>query len=884
VKTLTSENTLMKVHIFVATTQGLVAIQNITAIDDAEISSIVSINGTSTMANISSAYHNFVKKGAGLIQQDFGACSYRINISKRIDQGSSWQLAFYLAHAAERENMLGDGQVKLGDKVICATGEINTSSKEIQRISQLSLKQKLAAKQIKQWHKQHLDVSFLVPYANAQDIDKQLPLNIKRVRNLTQALAHLPLTEIANRMQSEVTAESLIPIDAALNTAAKSSRWFNKKSRWLIVTVTLLSIIILLLLTSMGISTGSFSANQKAVGSPSKKTLAQANEQVDNPQINGQQTWQIIVLNKALSKASAEINENLQPAYALVEQTITEQLIANNFDVADKTLITDTRSSTEQTLLPLNTLNAQLSKHGVNLAIRFHLTVNKLDKLAKRAEASTETWRYELSAYLIDLATKRKVDTHTEYGEYSREFINCDKQCFMHWLATNARKLAQDMGAILTIKLQSLPRRYQYELSFEDFLAKELLLINTQLKELGGFLSSDLLQEFATNKVLLHQTSSRKYLYTSYLPNDELIHHLDNIFEQLGLSVTKDMAREIAKERPRNDKGNANGLVFTRDNIPYFFHYLVSLVLLTSLCAFFFIVQYRRHQQDDCRDNYQDKQISEFAHHHESTNQSAHESIHEDIHKNTPPIKGAVIGQGALENCYIFTSSPLALGRLLDDATRSFAINYQQISRVGKQCLFHYENKQFYLEEQGSTNGSILNDSPLPVQEKIAITQDSTLLLGGANKGDLGLCQLSLTISKPGASALIMQLNNKLHQFIDLTKVKCEWPTMANDLNSRWILLAEEVSLSLDHGKIVFGCDKNETLAYLCYQDGFYIRPNILTKTANTHTKNTNSINKETRDGVSLVMINQETIHQIMPITENAVVSLNGYAFSLQAF
>ncbi len=55
----------MKLHIFVATTQGLVAIQNITTIDDADISSIVSINGTSTTANISSAYHNFVQKGAG---------------------------------------------------------------------------------------------------------------------------------------------------------------------------------------------------------------------------------------------------------------------------------------------------------------------------------------------------------------------------------------------------------------------------------------------------------------------------------------------------------------------------------------------------------------------------------------------------------------------------------------------------------------------------------------------------------------------------------------------------------------------------------------------------------------------------------------------------
>ena len=83
----------MKIHIFIATTQGLVAIQNITPIDDEDISSVVSVNGTSTTANISGSYHNFVKKGVGIIHQMFGACSYRVDISARIDQGNSWQVA-----------------------------------------------------------------------------------------------------------------------------------------------------------------------------------------------------------------------------------------------------------------------------------------------------------------------------------------------------------------------------------------------------------------------------------------------------------------------------------------------------------------------------------------------------------------------------------------------------------------------------------------------------------------------------------------------------------------------------------------------------------------------------------------------------------------------
>ena len=183
----------MKYHVFVATTQGLVAIQTITAIDDAQISSIVSINGTSTTANISNAYHNFVKKGAGIIEQDFGQCSYRVNLSERIDYGNSWQLAFYLAHSIAQQGLLGDGEVNVGDQVICATGEINTSSRKVQRVEQVALKQNLAAEKIHQWQLMGNDVCFLVPADNQGDIDAKLNLNIKPVMQLDQALSVLPV-------------------------------------------------------------------------------------------------------------------------------------------------------------------------------------------------------------------------------------------------------------------------------------------------------------------------------------------------------------------------------------------------------------------------------------------------------------------------------------------------------------------------------------------------------------------------------------------------------------------------------------------------------------------------------------------------------------------
>ncbi len=433
----------MKLHIFVATTQGLVAIQNITTIDDADISSIVSINGTSTTANISSAYHNFVKKGAGVIQQDFGACSYRVNIAQRIDHGNSWQLAFYLAHAAQSKQLLGNGQVCAGDQVICATGEINTTSREIHRVEEVSLKQRLAAEQIQQWQKMNVKTSFLVPESNAQDIDKRLKLITKQVYSLEQAL-------------------SFLPVHALINTAAVKPKTTRFKP--IFISIIIFSVFILSLYAL-------FSSQSELSTELSKETA----KNVVN-KIPAQKTWQVVVLTKPLHG----INHRLQLAYTQIEKTISEQLIAENFEVTDKALLIGGNNINEQALFALN-------KQAINVAIRFNFNVNQLHG------KSINTWRYELSAFLIDLESKKQVETHNEYGKFTNDLINCGQQCQSLWFADNARKLAQDMGAILVVKLQNLPRRYQFQLSFEKFLTEELSLIHKQLKVLNGFISVDLL-------------------------------------------------------------------------------------------------------------------------------------------------------------------------------------------------------------------------------------------------------------------------------------------------------------------------------------------------------------------------------------------------------
>ena len=88
-----------KLRILIATTNGPVEIQLLTEEDAAIGRSVACIGGTTETADIASAYHAFVVRPTGVIEARFGHSCYRLDVSARIDAGSSWQLGVLAAHA-----------------------------------------------------------------------------------------------------------------------------------------------------------------------------------------------------------------------------------------------------------------------------------------------------------------------------------------------------------------------------------------------------------------------------------------------------------------------------------------------------------------------------------------------------------------------------------------------------------------------------------------------------------------------------------------------------------------------------------------------------------------------------------------------------------------
>jgi len=227
----------MKVHVFVATTQGLVAIQRIYA-QDPDIRSVVSINGTATVSPISAAYYHFVKKGVGIIEHDFGGSAYRVNIDGHIDQGNSWQLGFYLAHAAHAQNILGDGKPQPGDRVICTTGEINTSERAVLAVEQIPLKIQRASSQIQNWP-DNIQSYFLLPKGNASELhdDSDFSTQLYWIDSLKDALKLLPAND-ENSLGSYLKDNGT---RVSANTNLLTKQIFNSlMSRWSVLGLALL--------------------------------------------------------------------------------------------------------------------------------------------------------------------------------------------------------------------------------------------------------------------------------------------------------------------------------------------------------------------------------------------------------------------------------------------------------------------------------------------------------------------------------------------------------------------------------------------------------------------------------------------------------------------
>lgn len=154
----------MKARVLIATTEGAVAVQKITA-EDPEVPSVACLDGTATVLGISNDYARFVNKGTGLVATLTGHTAYRLDLDGRVDAGQSWQLPVLLAHLLAAEDKLAAPNESAA-LTILATGEVDRDY-HVRHVSGMDRKIERAAALLEERAANEHPLLVVVPKANA---------------------------------------------------------------------------------------------------------------------------------------------------------------------------------------------------------------------------------------------------------------------------------------------------------------------------------------------------------------------------------------------------------------------------------------------------------------------------------------------------------------------------------------------------------------------------------------------------------------------------------------------------------------------------------------------------------------------------------------------
>ena len=166
--------------VVIPTTNNLVGISDI-VVEDPLVSSVICENNSLESLPISNKYASFVKSPTGIIEKITGNSSYRIDITNRIEQGESWQLALAIAHIFHDNNFLSfstNENLVYNNKhtIIWASGTIN-SNLDVKAISYLDQKINNSINFFKESVKKNIKVKIVLSYENKIDFNNILEKN-----------------------------------------------------------------------------------------------------------------------------------------------------------------------------------------------------------------------------------------------------------------------------------------------------------------------------------------------------------------------------------------------------------------------------------------------------------------------------------------------------------------------------------------------------------------------------------------------------------------------------------------------------------------------------------------------------------------------------------
>jgi hypothetical protein len=181
-----------KLRVLIATTNGPVEILLLTEEDAAIGRCVACVGGTTETADIASAYHAFVVRPTGVIEGRFGHSCYRLDVSARIDAGSSWQLGVLVAHGLLAAGRLAQ-ENDVADGTLWVTGSVRPVDLTVGAVSHVPEKLAHSLDRLNRERDAERPVLLAIPAANAADVS---PSDKREISELGAELVVVPHAQV----------------------------------------------------------------------------------------------------------------------------------------------------------------------------------------------------------------------------------------------------------------------------------------------------------------------------------------------------------------------------------------------------------------------------------------------------------------------------------------------------------------------------------------------------------------------------------------------------------------------------------------------------------------------------------------------------------------
>lgn len=161
------------VRILIATTEGPAEIRRLVREEDCDLQSVVCLDGRTAQAlPVSLDYDAFVRKPTGIVERAVGHPVFRLDVSRPVTSGRSWQLGALLAHLLLEEGRLAMRGEPAGI-VALVSGEVTTDL-HVGAVEHVREKLLRAAPELVRAQTEGADVVVVLPEANAAEADPSL--------------------------------------------------------------------------------------------------------------------------------------------------------------------------------------------------------------------------------------------------------------------------------------------------------------------------------------------------------------------------------------------------------------------------------------------------------------------------------------------------------------------------------------------------------------------------------------------------------------------------------------------------------------------------------------------------------------------------------------